>query len=68
MRKRRCKFRKNILIEVLKDVYSDIKMYYPAHEIEKAESNPKHKMVRIFRWYFGHSSRLALKGSDEIKS
>ncbi|MCX7923143.1 MAG: ACP S-malonyltransferase [Clostridia bacterium] len=46
-------------------VYEDIKAYYPAQEIEKAEKNPKHKMALIFRWYFGYSSRLALEGNEK---
>lgn len=31
-------------------------------EIIKAEQNPKHKMALIFRWYFIHTSRLAIRG------
>ncbi len=49
------------------DVYRDVKAYYSAEEIEKAEKNPKHKMALIFRWYFGYSTRLALNGKDESK-
>jgi len=49
------------------EVYNDVKAFYPAQEIEKAERNPKHKMALIFRWYFGYSSRLALSGSTESK-
>lgn len=30
--------------------------------IERAERDPKHKMALIFRWYFVHTSRLALRG------
>ncbi|BBB92533.1 MAG TPA: ACP S-malonyltransferase [Methylomusa anaerophila] len=48
-------------------IYEDAKAFYPAHEIERAERNPKHKMSLIFRWYFGYSSRLALSGSEESK-
>ncbi|MEJ2416755.1 MAG: 2-nitropropane dioxygenase [Exilibacterium sp.] len=36
-------------------------------EIEKARHNPKHKMALIFKWYFVHSSRLALGGSETQK-
>ncbi len=36
-------------------------------EIEKARHNPKHKMALIFKWYFVHSSRLALGGSATQK-
>ena len=31
-------------------------------EISKAEKMPKHKMSLVFRWYFGHSSRVAFNG------
>ena len=26
---------------------------------------PKHKMALIFKWYFVHSTRLAMRGSEE---
>lgn len=48
-------------------VYEDIKSYYPSHELEKAEQNPKHKMALTFRWYFGYSTRLALNGDEESR-
>ncbi len=31
---------------------------------EIIENSPKRKMAMIFRWYFIHSTRLAMKGSD----
>jgi trans-AT polyketide synthase/acyltransferase/oxidoreductase domain-containing protein len=31
------------------------------------EKNPKRKMALIFRWYFAHSTRLALQGSEDQK-
>lgn len=47
------------------EVWIETKTYYqkelPA-EIEKAEKNPKTKMALIFRWYFVHTTRLAMKG------
>ncbi|MCP4285162.1 MAG: PfaD family polyunsaturated fatty acid/polyketide biosynthesis protein, partial [Gammaproteobacteria bacterium] len=50
------------------EVWNETKAYYaktmPA-EIEKAERNPKQKMALVFRWYFVHTSRLAMEGSDE---
>ncbi|BBB93462.1 MAG TPA: PfaD family polyunsaturated fatty acid/polyketide biosynthesis protein [Methylomusa anaerophila] len=49
------------------EVYKDVKNYYPAPEIEKAERNPKHKMALIFRWYFGYTTNLALSGNTESK-
>lgn len=50
------------------EVWEETKAYYlkeNPHEIEKAEKNSKHKMSLIFRWYFIHTSRLALKGDNE---
>jgi trans-AT polyketide synthase, acyltransferase and oxidoreductase domains len=49
------------------NVYEEVKRYYPAYEIEKANHNPKHKMALIFRWYFGYSTQLALNGDVECK-
>jgi trans-AT polyketide synthase/acyltransferase/oxidoreductase domain-containing protein len=45
-------------------VYEEVKAHYPAAEIEKAETNAKHKMALIFRWYFSYSSGLALEGNE----
>lgn len=44
------------------EVYEEVRAYYPSQEIERAERNPKQKMALVFKWYFGMSSRLALKG------
>ncbi len=49
------------------EVYAETKAYYSPEEIEKAERNPKHKMALIFKWYFVHSMRLAMRGSSEQK-
>ncbi|UCH94703.1 MAG: ACP S-malonyltransferase [Candidatus Aminicenantes bacterium] len=49
------------------EIYREVKSFYPAQEIEKADKNPKHKMALIFRWYFGYGSRLALSGDESDK-
>lgn len=49
------------------EVYEEVKSYISDREIEDAERNPKHKMALIFKWYFGHSTRLALTGSEDFK-
>jgi trans-AT polyketide synthase, acyltransferase and oxidoreductase domains len=46
-----------------RDFYLSIK----PDEIERAEQNPKHRMSLIFRWYFIHTMRIALKGDQEQK-
>ncbi|PZF71887.1 ACP S-malonyltransferase [Taibaiella soli] len=49
------------------EVYEDVKAYYSSDEIAVAEKNPKQKMAYIFRWYFGYSNALALKGNETGK-
>lgn len=44
------------------EVFEDVKAYYPAADIQKAESSPKYKMTLVFKWYFGYSTRIALEG------
>ncbi|WP_139488096.1 ACP S-malonyltransferase [Brevibacillus dissolubilis] len=46
------------------EVYQEIKDYKSSAEVEKAEKNPKHKMSLVFKWYFAHSTRLALAGDQ----
>lgn len=52
------------------DVWNETRSYYqrayPAR-LAEIEKNPKQKMALIFRWYFVHSARLAMRGSDEQK-
>lgn len=52
------------------DVYEETKAYYLKNRpqvIDQAESSPKKKMALIFRWYFVHSTRLAMKGLTDQK-
>lgn len=49
------------------EVYEDLISFYPAEDIERAESNPKQKMALIFKWYLHNSTNLALNGSQESK-
>ncbi|MBF0449508.1 MAG: ACP S-malonyltransferase [Candidatus Magnetomorum sp.] len=47
------------------DIYEQTRQYFLKNdpdEIQKAENNPKHKMALVFRWYFWHSTNMALKG------
>jgi len=47
-------------------VWQKVKSYLQARpeEIARAEQDPKHKMVRVFKWYFGMSSRWPLDGTQ----
>jgi trans-AT polyketide synthase, acyltransferase and oxidoreductase domains len=49
------------------EIYQEVRSYYPPQEIAKAEQNPKRKMALIFKWYFAHSTQLALSGNQEYK-
>lgn len=49
------------------EVYEETRAYYnrvAPQVIEHAERDPKHKMALIFRWYFVHTMRLALRGDE----
>lgn len=46
-------------------VWEETRMFYAQRApavIARAERDPKHRMALIFRWYFVHTSRLALAG------
>jgi trans-AT polyketide synthase, acyltransferase and oxidoreductase domains len=52
------------------EVYDETKEFYlrtMPGVIERAERDPKHKMALIFRWYFIHTARLALRGDPDNK-
>jgi len=52
--------------EVWKETRSYLARSQP-DKIEEIERNPKQKMALIFKWYFVHSARLAMNGSEEQK-
>lgn len=52
------------------DVWNETKSYYLKTHPDRlagAERNPKHKMALIFKWYFVHTTRLAMHGSIDQK-
>jgi trans-AT polyketide synthase, acyltransferase and oxidoreductase domains len=52
------------------EVWAETKAYYlraNPHALAEVERNPKQKMALVFKWYFVHSSRLALQGREEQK-
>lgn len=49
-------------------VWSDTKAYFLVRkpsEVQRAESEPKHRMALVFRWYLGQSSRWPLEGAAD---
>jgi trans-AT polyketide synthase, acyltransferase and oxidoreductase domains len=52
------------------DVWAETKAYYSLRDPVKfaaIEKSPKQKMALVFRWYFVHATRLAMRGSEEQK-
>ncbi|UUA73390.1 PfaD family polyunsaturated fatty acid/polyketide biosynthesis protein [Cellvibrio sp. QJXJ] len=52
------------------DVWEETKAYYrrvDPSKVDENKINPKQKMALIFRWYFVHSTRLAMNGDSEQK-
>ena len=61
----RKRIEREIFQKPITQVYADVEAYFRQHntnELEKAQSNEKHKMALIFRWYLGQSSRWAIQG------
>jgi trans-AT polyketide synthase, acyltransferase and oxidoreductase domains len=51
-------------------VYEETVKHYMAkapRQIEQAERDPHHRMALVFRWYFVHTMRLALRGAKNQK-
>lgn len=49
-------------------VWSETRSYYARtypHRLAEIERSPKQKMAAVFRWYFAHTTRLALEGVED---
>ncbi|MDX3528782.1 ACP S-malonyltransferase [Streptomyces sp. ID05-39B] len=50
----------------LEQVWKETREYYlrvgRPQEVERAERDPRHRMALVFRWYFVHSTRMAMRG------
>jgi trans-AT polyketide synthase/acyltransferase/oxidoreductase domain-containing protein len=50
------------------EVWQETRDYYSRtypHKLAELEANPKQKMALIFKWYFVHTTRLALQGKED---
>lgn len=55
----------------INQVWQETRSYYQSkhpHILAKIEKNPKRLMAAIFRWYFIHSTRIAMNGDPAEKS
>ena len=56
---------KNIFHDSFENIWNETRGYFSKcdpGQVERAESDPKHKMALIFRWYLGNTSRWATSG------
>jgi trans-AT polyketide synthase/acyltransferase/oxidoreductase domain-containing protein len=61
----RTNIEKNLLRRPFEEVWAETKAFFERRDptqLPKAESDPKHKMALVFRWYLGLSSRWANAG------
>ncbi|QCX74364.1 Polyketide biosynthesis protein PksE [Streptomyces sp. YIM 121038] len=58
------KYFKRSLDEVWEETRAYLARRSPAR-LADVERSPKQKMAHVFRWYFVHSTRLALRGADQ---
>ena len=63
----RSNLEKTIFREPLDAIWQQTRSFFlelDAHQVERAEQDPKHKMALVFRWYLGLSSRWANRGES----
>ena len=56
---------KDVFRQSLASVWEETRRYFPTgnpKEVARAESEPKHRMALVFRWYLGLSNRWAIDG------
>lgn len=64
----RRRLEERVLRRPLEDVWGDTAAYLTAHhpeQLARAESDPKHRMAMVFRWYLAMASRWAVTGDAE---
>jgi PfaD family protein len=63
----RARLEKDILGATFDEVWREVQRFFlerdPA-ELTRADSDPKHRMALVFRWYLGLSSRWAIAGDE----
>jgi len=62
------KIEREIFRMPLEQVWEETRAFFAERDprqIEKAESNPRHKMALVFRWYLGQSSGWANRGVED---
>jgi PfaD family protein len=66
----RAKLEKTVLRKSIDEVWSGCVDFFSERDpkqLERAKSDPKHKMALVFRWYLGLSSHWAIGGDESRK-
>jgi len=66
----RAQLEKTVFKKSLDEVWSDCEGFFAQRDpsqLERAATDPRHKMALVFRWYLGHSSRWAIGGDADRK-
>ncbi|MEW5721540.1 MAG: PfaD family polyunsaturated fatty acid/polyketide biosynthesis protein [Thermodesulfobacteriota bacterium] len=61
---------KNVFRLPLDRVWEETRAYFQVRDrrqVERAETDPKHKMALVFRWYLGQAAHWAVQGLPERK-
>jgi PfaD family protein len=61
----RARLEKDVLHATFDDIWAETKAFWQkrdAHEVARAEADPKHRMALVFRWYLGKASKWAIDG------
>jgi len=63
----RTRLEREVLHASFDEVWRDTDAYWRARDpaqVAQADSDPKHRMALVFRWYLGHASRWAIGGDS----
>ena len=61
----RAKLEKDVMHATFEEIWAETKSFWQnrdAHEVTRAEADPKHKMALVFRWYLGKASKWSIDG------
>ncbi|WP_339068591.1 PfaD family polyunsaturated fatty acid/polyketide biosynthesis protein [Teredinibacter turnerae] len=62
------KLEKQIFTRSIDEIWQETEAFYlraRPEEVKKAVESPKHKMALVFKWYFIHGTRMALRGERQ---
>jgi PfaD family protein len=65
------KLERDILHATFEEIWAETKGFWlkrDAHEVERAEKDPKHRMALVFRWYLGKASKWAIDGEPSRRA